>query len=166
MPVAQTRGHAGKALLIAGVSVVLLLGLAFLVANLASKGDVDVNLGDDRFDAGAVGNIADRIDKDGGLPILYPDLVSRDRNLFVQHQGDDEETGWIVFAAIDPDDPDCPITIDRERKVLVDGCGKGRTYPLDGAGLRTYPSKVEDFHLIVDINELTTSTSSTTTAAG
>lgn len=164
MPVAQTRGHAGKALLIAGVSVVLLLGLAFLVANLASKGDVDIHLGDDRFDAGSVGNIADRIDADGGLPILYPDLVSRDRNLYVAHQGDDDQAGWIAFSAVDPDDPACSITIDRERKLLVDDCGKGRTYPLDGAGLRTYPSSVEDSHLIVDINELSTTTSSSTTS--
>jgi hypothetical protein len=54
MPVAQSRGHAGKAQLVAGVSVVLLLALAFLVANAASKGNVEINLGDDRFNAGQV----------------------------------------------------------------------------------------------------------------
>src|SRR4051794_9375155 len=107
MPVAQTRGHAGKALLVAGVSVVLLMGLAFLVARLASKGNVTVNLGDDRFDAGEVDNIAKRIDKDGGLPILYPDLVSRERNLYVQHLSSDPTEGWIAFGAFDPKDPSC-----------------------------------------------------------
>jgi hypothetical protein len=162
MPVAQSRGHAGKALLIAGVSVVLLLGLAFVVAVSASKGDVQVRLGDDRFDAGKVESIAKRIDRDGGLPILYPDLVSRGRNLFVQHLGSQADKGWVAFGAFDPDDPSCPVGIDRERKVLVHGCDEDRTYPLDGTGLRTYPTTVEDGRLIVDINELST----TSTKAG
>ena len=165
MPVAQTRGHAGKALLVAGVSVVLLLGLAFLVASLASRGDVEVNLGDPRFDAGKVENIAERIERDGGLPILYPDLVSRARNLYVQHLSSDATKGWIAFGAFDPEDPSCPIELDRERKVLVDGCDPSRTFPLDGAGLRRYPTTVEDGRLIVDINELSTSTTSTTTTS-
>ena len=162
MPVAQTRGHAGKALLVAGVSVVLLMGLALLVASLASRGDVEVTLGDERFDAGSVTNIAKRIDRDGGLPILYPDLVSRERNLFVQHLSAKPSEGWVAFGAFDPEDPACPVGIDRERKVLVDGCDEARTYPLDGTGLRAYPTTVEDGHLIVDINELST----TTTTAG
>ena len=160
MPVAQSRGHAGKALLVAGVSVVLLLGLAFLVAVSASKGNVDINLGDDRFDAGDVDGIAKRIDRDDGLPILYPDLVSRDRNLFVQHRSAKADKGWVAFGAFDPDEPSCPIQIDRRAKILVNGCDKTRTYPLDGtgAGLRFYPTTVEDGHLIVDLNELSTST--------
>ena len=67
MPVAQSRGHAGKALLIAGVSVVLLLGLALLVAQAASRGDVKINLGDSRFDAGKVENLA-KVDRAGPRP--------------------------------------------------------------------------------------------------
>jgi hypothetical protein len=161
MPVAQTRGHAGKALLVAGVSVVLLLGLALLVANAASRGNVTVNLGDDRFEAGEVANIAKRIDKDGGLPILYPDLVSRERNLYVQHLADQPSKGWVAFGAFDPKDPSCSIGIDRDAKVLVDSCDPSRTYPLDGTGLRRYPTTVEDGHLFVDINELSTTTTST-----
>jgi hypothetical protein len=162
MPVAQSRGHAGKALLVAGVSVVLLLGLAFLVAVSASKGNVNVRLGDDRFDAGDVDSIAKRIDHDDGLPILYPDLVSRERNLFVQHRSSTADKGWVAFGAFDPDDPSCPIQIDRDRKILVNGCDESHTYPIDGSGtgLRRYPTTVEDGHLIVDLNELSTSTTS------
>ena len=46
MPVAQTRGHAGKALAIASVSIVLIVAVAFLVAQAASRGDVEIKLGD------------------------------------------------------------------------------------------------------------------------
>jgi len=158
MPVAQTRGHAGKALAIASVSIVLIVAVAFLVAQAASRGDVEIKLGDERFDAGEVESIAARIDKDGDLPILYPDLVGRDRNLFVQHLGDDPDKGWVTFSAFDPDDPTCAIEIDREAKLLVNACDPEVTYPLDGQGLRFYPTVVDGGRVIVDINELTTST--------
>ena len=49
MPVAQSRGHAGKALLVAGVGLVVARGIAFLVAQMASRGDVEIRLGADRF---------------------------------------------------------------------------------------------------------------------
>lgn len=161
MPVAKSQGHAGKALLIAGVSVVLLLGLAFLVAAAASRGDVEIKLGDDRFNAGQVKNIADSIDDGDGLPFLYQDLAGGQRNLFVQHRGDDPEEGWSAFGAFVPEDPECRVDIDRDRKVLVNACDEGQTFPLTGTGLRFYPVSVEDGRLYVDINELTT----TTTAA-
>lgn len=158
MPVAQTRGHAGKALVIASVSIVLILVVTFLVAQAASRGDVEIRLGDDRFDAGGAENIAARIDQDYGLPALYPDLASRDRPIFVQHIGDDPDEGWVAFGAFDPDDPRCLVEIDREAKILVNACDRDVTYPLSGEGLRAYPTVVEDGSVYVDINELTTST--------
>ena len=160
MPVAQSQGHAGKALLIAGVGVVVALMLAFLVAQAASRGDVDIKLGDERFDAGLTESISNVIAEDDGLPALYPDLVNRDRPLFVQHQGDDPDVGWSSFGAFDPDDPSCLVEIDREAKILVNACDRSVTYPLGGKGLRFYPTTVEDGSVFVDLNEI----SSTTTA--
>lgn len=160
MPVAKSQGHAGKALLIAGVSVALLLGLAFLVATAASKGDVDIQLGDDRFNAGQVESIADAIDDGDGLPFLFQDLVGGDRNLFVQHRGDDPDVGWVAYGAFVPEDPECRVDIDRVSKVLVNSCDPAETFPLDGSGLRYYPVTVEDGRLYVDINELSTTTTS------
>jgi hypothetical protein len=158
MPVAQSRGHAGKALLIAAVSVVLLLGLAFVVAQAASRGDVKVTLGDDRFEAGQVDNMAKAIDSEHGLPLLYGDLVGKDRPLFVHHRGDDPEVGWSAFGAFDPDKPECTVGIDRKALKLVNSCDMTVTYPKDGTGLRFYPTTVEDGRLYVDLNELSTTT--------
>ena len=152
MPVAQTRGHAGKALLIAGVSIVLILVVTFFVAQAASRGDVEIRLGDDRFDAGGTRSIAARIDKDEGLPALYPDLVNRDRPIFVQHVGDDPDSGWSAFGAFDPDEPSCIVEIDRQAKILVNACDDA-TYPLDGEGLRAYPTVVEDGSIYVTLND-------------
>jgi hypothetical protein len=158
MPVAQSRGHAGKALAIAAVAIVLIAVVTIFVALAASRGDVDINLGDKRFDAGNAATIAARIEEDGGLPALYADLVSGDRPIFVQHTGDDPAAGWVAFGAFDPDDPGCIVEIDREAEILVNACDRDITYPLDGEGLRFYPTTVEDGAVIVDINEITTST--------
>jgi len=152
MPVAQTRGHAGKALLIAGVSILLILVVTFVVAQAASRGDVEIRLGDDRFDAGGTRSIAARIDEDEGLPALYPDLVNRDRPIFVQHAGGDPDSGWSAFGAFDPDDPSCIVEIDRDAKILVNACDD-TTYPLDGEGLRAYPTVVEDGSIYVTLND-------------
>ena len=73
-----------------------------------------------------------------------------------------------AFGAFDPDKPSCPIGIDRTRRVLVDACDPSRTFPTDGAGLRTYPTVVDGSHLLVNLNRLatTTTTSSATTTSG
>jgi hypothetical protein len=163
VPVAQTRGHAGKALLIAATAVVVLLVVTLLVAQAANRGDVEVRLGDDRFDAGKVEDMADTIADDGGVPILYGDLLGRDRSVFVQHTGDEPEAGWVAFGAFVPNEPDCAIEITDERDRIVD-C-RGREQPLDGEGLRHYPVAVEDGRLLVDINEITTSSTSSSTTS-
>lgn len=161
MPVAQTRGHAGKALVIAGVALALIAVVTVLVAMAASRGDIEIRLGDDRFEAGRTANIAARIEGDGGLPALYQDLVGRNRHIYVQHLGEDPEAGWVAFGGFDPDDPSCAVEIDRAAKVLVNACDRTVTYPLSGEGLRPYPTSVEDGTIVVDINELTTSTTAT-----
>lgn len=157
MPVAQSQGHAGKALAIAAVALVLIALVTVLVALAASRGDVEINLGDERFNAGDTGRIAERIAEDGGLPALYADLVNGDRPVFVQHTGDDPDEGWVAFGAFDPDRPTCLVEIDQDAMLLVNACDPDLTYPLDGEGLRSYPITVEDGDVIVDINEITTS---------
>jgi hypothetical protein len=158
MPVAQSQGHAGKALAVAAVAIVLIGVVAAFVAVAASRGDVEIRLGDERFNAGQTDRLSEEIEDGGGLPFLYQDLVGKDRHLFVQHVGDDPDEGWIAFGAFDPDEPSCAVRIDREAEVLVNGCDESVTYPLDGEGLKRYPVAVEDGRIFVDVNELTTST--------
>ena len=158
VPVAQSQGHAGKALAVAAVAIVLIAVVTVFVALAASRGDVEVNLGDAQFNAGQTDRLSKAIDEGGGLPFLYQDLVGNDRHLFVQHLGDEQDEGWVAFGAFDPDDPNCAVLIDREAKVLVNECDESITYPLSGEGLRQYPTTVENGRIIVDVNELTTLT--------
>ena len=152
MPVQQTRGHAGKALLVAGLGVVVALAVALLVAQAATRGDVTVRLGDDEFDAGQVAAIAESIEEGDGLPLLYQDVADGDRHIFVQHLGDDIDEGWVAFSAFDPDRPECLVEIDREAAELVNEC-TGETYPRDGSGLRFYETRVDGGDLFVFLNE-------------
>lgn len=148
-PVERSNRHAGKALAVAGVGVGAALGLAFLFAVLANRGDVDVRLGDDRFDAGQVENIAGPIAEDG--PLIFPDPAFRGRPIFVQHLGDDPQTGWLAFSAFDPNDASCIVVWDPDQQLFVNECD-GSTYPPDGTGLRQFPTEVVDGRLLVDLN--------------
>ena len=84
--------------------------------------------------------------------------ISPEHRAFVQHLGDEQDEAWVAFGAFDPDDPTCAVLIDREAKVLVNECDESVTYPLSGEGLRQYPTTVENGRIIIDVNELTTST--------
>ena len=159
MPVAQSQGHAGKALAIAAVAIVLIAR-----GRRVRRPGGEPGRRGDQPRRRALQRRPDRapwpneIDDGGGLPLLYQDLVGNDRHLFVQHLGDDPDEGWVAFGAFDPDDPSCVVLIDREEEILVNECDESVTYPLDGEGLRQYPVSVEDGEIFVDVNELTTST--------
>jgi hypothetical protein len=168
-PVEQSRGHAGKALLVAGAGVVLALGIAFLVARMASQGRVDVRLGSDTFADQSAEEAAEKVADDG--PILYQDLAGGDRDIVLQHLGDDPATGWIALAARPPGVPRaCSIQWhpDDEVFLLLDADGDvtdecdGTEFPADGTGLPSYPVTVDaDGRLDVDLNAEDRATSTT-----
>lgn len=161
-PVAKRRGrgHTGRAVVVAVVGVTFALGTAFLVATLASRGDVQVRLGDDRFDAGRTENLARIIDEDG-QPVLFPDPANFARSIYVDHQGGDVATGWIALSAFVPDQPECTLTFDPEvdRFTIDDaqpaGCNRETTFPRSGAGLRVYATEVIDGRLTIDLQDQT-----------
>ncbi|MDZ7674322.1 MAG: hypothetical protein U5K30_04550 [Acidimicrobiales bacterium] len=152
-PVERRRGgaHTGRAVAVAIVGVTIAFGAAFLVANLASSGDVDVHLGDDRFDAGEVENRAESVDEGG--PVLFPDPANFTRAIYIDHRSNDPTSGWIALGAFEPDDPDCSITFDTERELYVSACDESVTFPRSGAGLRQYPTEVSDGRLFIDLQD-------------
>lgn len=83
-----------RALTFAVVAVVVGLGAGFLMLRLADSGRVDVRLGDAEFRAGSAESFSDDIAEGG--PLLFQDLNS-DRDIFIQHLGEDPNRGWLVF---------------------------------------------------------------------
>jgi hypothetical protein len=168
-PVARSQGHTGRALAVAAAGVVVAIGVAAALALLANRGTVDVRLGSETFAEQDAEDAAERVAQDG--PILYADTAGGDRDIVLQHLGDDPEEDWIALAARPPGvSRECTIQWDPEDWLfrLLDPSGQvssdcdGREFPADGEGLPTYPVTVDsDGNLDVDINaaDRTTSTS-------
>lgn len=152
-PVERSRGHAGRALAVSGVGIAL-VGLALWgVATFASnQPSIDVGLGDQTFQGGDAEDLAEEID-DGG-PILYGDVSgSKERDLILQHLGDDPEEGWYAFRAQPPDkDRECTWQWQEDEEVFRAACDHDLTVPADGEGLESYPVEVVDGKLDVDLN--------------
>lgn len=152
-PVARRQSaHTGRAVAVALVGVAFALGLAFVMANLASRGDVEIKLGDDVFDAGDASDILDEI-QEQDAPILFQDVATFRRPIQLDNLGDDPETGWIAFLSIVPTEPDCAVNWDRERNLYVSTCDDAVTFPRTGEGLRAIPVTVEGGDIIVDLQD-------------
>jgi hypothetical protein len=135
----QTRG------LLLGTLAVLVAVVILAVLSFASgKGKVDVsNLGDEIQWVGNADRLAKRVAKDG--PFILPDASpNRDRVVYVQHVGPDDQKGWSTILAV------------------TDGCAvkwtgaefqecDGTTHPADGSGLTRYKTYVERNAVYVDL---------------
>ena len=153
-PVARRQGgaHTGRAVAVAIVGVAVALGVAFVVASLASRGDVDVNLGDDRFIAGDARDILDDI-QERGAPLGFNDVARFQRPIWVDNTGDDPEAGWTAIGAFLPDRPDCLVQWDAARDRYVAECDESLTFARSGAGLRQFPTDVVDGKLQVNLQD-------------
>jgi hypothetical protein len=160
--------------LIAVIVAVVAAAMFLALALLTSGGDTKVRLGDDEFRVGKVDALADRIERDG--PLLFQDLlIGGTRDIYVNHIGTDDETGWVAFDARVPEsDRSCTLVWDNTMQAFIDPCTNA-TVPPDGGDLTHYPTRVtDDGVLIVDLTPAgvpgqgpsTTSTSTTVLVTG
>jgi hypothetical protein len=115
-------------------------------------GDVQVRLGDEDFRAGRTDRLAARIASDG-RPFLIADASpNRARDIYLQHEGNDPDEGWLAFAARAPDqdDRDCSLVWVPDEGAFADPCTAAR-FPADGEGLTQYETRVTDGILHVDL---------------
>lgn len=162
-PVARRKGgsHTGRSVLTAVVVVAVAMGVTFGVAVLASKGNVDVRLGDDRFVAGSARDILDDI-QERKAPLGFNDVANFTRPIWVDNGGDDPDTGWIAVGAYLPDDPSCLVQWVADDDRFVAQCDPTITFPRSGAGLRQFGVNVTDGRLEITLQDPET----TTTTAG
>jgi hypothetical protein len=168
MPVQKSRKRSARsvAMGVAGVAVgIVLVLLVFVVAipSLTESGTVEVKLGSDTYDAGSATARAENI-SDGG-PLLFSDVSSGNRDIYLQHIGGDITTGWYAFDARRPGQGrDCTLSWQASLLNFRDPCD-GATIAADGTGLLSYPVTITDKgKVIVDLRgdavETTTTTSS------
>lgn len=133
----------------------LLLFVLVSLPRITSSGTVEVKLGTDTFDAGYATVQSEAIATGG--PILYSDVAGGQRDLFLQHTGEDPYEGWIAFDARRPGtNRECTLQWDGTRSVFTDPCG-GAEVPADGAGLSHFVVEVTgepgSERVVIDINE-------------
>lgn len=157
-PVTRQQTHTVRALVVAAAGVVLALGGAAAIAFLVGRGTVEWQPGDDTFNAGEAQRVAAVIATDG--PIPYPDPVGGERDIVLQHLGEDAEDGWMAFDARPRGAPrQCTIQwqADQELFHLLDENGEvtddcdGREFPADGGALPQYPVSIDDGNVMITV---------------
>jgi hypothetical protein len=140
VPVAQTNPR--RALLVGLAAVVFAAGLLAIVLVASGAGGGG---GAGNFESAEVEELA-RLQERDGVPALFPDPVGGRQPIFVWHEGDDVNDGWIAFdAQVDGQ----PLELDREDEVLR--APDGREFPFDGEGLPQYETRVDDGRLVVEL---------------
>ena len=152
MPVVHgVRGNARRMIAAALVGLAGATGAVILILSLAgSSNSIEVRLGDDDFRGIDAADLAAEIADHG--PVPFPDLLGRDRSIWVTHAGSDPATGWYAFLARTPKGGRCVAQWDADAVSFVDSCDAGTSYPPDGAGLEQLPWQVVDGELRILIN--------------
>jgi hypothetical protein len=166
MPVARgPRVDARSALVVGASGVVVALVILAIVLWLSSRDDIQVRLGDDRFQDVDAESGAEEIAERG--PILFPDPANRGRDILLQHLGDDPEQGWLAFDARPlGEGRACFLLWDADARELLDNgkCTRPYRLPEDGTGLPQYPATVNnDGKVVVDLNAADRESDTTTT---
>lgn len=132
------------------IAVVLLLGLVFGISKATESGKIELKPGTTGFAVGNARVKAPLIAADG--PFLFSDVANGQRDIFVQHLGDDPTKGWSAFDARTPGTSrGCTLQWQRERREFKDPC-EGSIVPADGGSLPHYPVNVSaDDQLSVDL---------------
>lgn len=130
---------------LAGVAVGVLLFLIVLNATGPKSAE---QAADATFEVGSAERLAETVAESG--PLLFQDLLNRDRDIYVQHLGGDD---WRTFEAHAPGAPRrCVLKWRPASRDFRDPCD-GRTYPADGTGLTAYRTFIEDEALVVDLGD-------------
>ena len=152
MPVVHgVRVNARRAIAAALGGVAGAVGAVMLVLSLAGSSDsIEVRLGDGDFRGIDAADLANEIAYHG--PVPFPDLLGRDRSIWVTHAGSDPVIGWYAFLARTPKGDRCVAQWDADAVSFVDSCDAGTSYPPDGAGLEQLRWQVVDGELRILIN--------------
>lgn len=155
-PVREARTRTPRSIIlgVAGVVLGLILVLVlfiFAIPSLTESGKVEVKLGSDTYDAGSAASLSRSIDSAG--PLLLPDVSGGARDVYLQHLGDDDATGWYAFDARLPGrSRDCSLGWQADSDEFRDPCD-GTIVPADGSGLLSYRVTVsESGRVVVDFS--------------
>ncbi len=165
MPVAQGGPAPARQALVVGLGaflgVVAILFLIFQMDRLIGGADLDIQISDGIFKPGPVDELAEGVATSG--PLLLSDTAGGDRDIWINHSGDDDDEGWNAFAARPLASPrDCFVEWEATDRTFVDNCD-GTVYSETGDGLPQYPVSVDaEGILSIDLNSVPSGGDTTT----
>ena len=140
-----------RALVAALVGLGSAVGAMLLVLVLAGSSDsIEIKLGDEEFRGINAADFAAEIADNG--PVPFPDLLGRNRPIWVTHEGSDPELGWYAFLARVPSSAGCIAQWNADEVGFVNTCDTEIVYPPDGEGLEQLKWNVVSGELRVLIN--------------
>ena len=150
MPVAKGPSFDLRSAAIFGGAAVLAAIIIGLVAlELGTRSNTLV-LGSIDFGDTNVTRLAETISDEG--PLLFPDIASGTRDIWVNHVGESPGEGWFAFEARLPGESrDCSVGWAPADRTFVNGCS-GQTFPETGEGLPQIPVFIDETDLIIDLN--------------
>ncbi len=154
MPVGKTSAPPRQIIYLIVATILGIAAMTFLVlrtTDLAQRGDLQLNIGDEVFAPGNVERLSSDIEKFG--PLLLSDPAGGDRDIYLQHLGTDDNQGWTAFA-VRPIDAtrDCFVTWQASDLLFAYNCSD-ETFGPDGEGLPSYPVTIDaDGNMAVDLN--------------
>ena len=150
MPVAKGPSFdARSAAIFGGVAVVAAIIIGIVAIQLGSRSNTLI-LGDTDFGSLSADSMAAEIAQNG--PILWPDIASGNRDIWLQHIGETPGDGWYAFDARLPGKSrDCNVEWDITSRSFRDRCD-GTTYGETGEGLPAIEVFIDQRTLIIDLN--------------
>lgn len=150
MPVAKgPKFDIRSAAIFGGVAVVAAIVIGIVAVQLGTQSNRLV-LGDTDFGSLSADNMAAEIAENG--PILWPDIASGNRDIWLQHTGATPGEGWTAFDARRPGaGRECNVTWNVAERNFTDPCD-GTVYDESGEGLPQIPVFIDLRTLIVDLN--------------
>ncbi len=163
MPVGTTSAPPRQIIILLIASILGVVAMVFLITrttDLAQSGEAQLNIGDQVFAPGNVDRLSEDIADKG--PLLLSDPAGRDRDIYLQHIGDEPEAGWFAFAVRPADATrDCFVIWEPDAGDFAYNCGDER-FQADGTGLFQYPVLISsNGEITVDINAAERATTTT-----
>lgn len=164
MPVAKGGPAPGRQAILVGLGALMTLGtILFLVTQSGSLfgggSSTGVEAGDPFYRPGKAADLAEFI-QTNGKPVALQDPVGGDRDIWLNHVGTDDATGWFAFGARPLTAPrQCSAQWDAVEQLFADSCNDTK-YPPDGTGLPQFPVTVDSSGQV----SIRLSTAPTTTA--
>ena len=146
------RVNVVKATVVCVAGIVVALACLFILLSISKSSDsIEIRLGDDDFRGIDATNLANEISSNG--PVLFPDLVGRNRPIWITHAGNNPQTDWFAFLAQIPEQADsCIAQWDSDNSNFFNSCNSKNKFPPDGTGLEQLTWQVVQGELRVVIN--------------